>query len=88
MALDDILAGTVVVNAAATTDEVIAGGEVMPLTLGVWLAIMLPVAAAIGAAYVAISAFHDYQRRYTSPRADSGASSVPRPASKLARGSP
>ena len=75
VAIDDMLAGTLVVNATASSDDLSAGRSgVMALTTGVWLAIMLPVAAAIGAGYIAISAFHDYEAR---ARAGSGAAVQP-----------
>lgn len=64
MALDDMAAGTLVVDASSSVDVATdARSGVMPLTAGVWLAMMLPVAAAIGAAYIAISAFRDYEAR-------------------------
>jgi uncharacterized RDD family membrane protein YckC/Tfp pilus assembly major pilin PilA len=62
-ALHDMIAGTVVVNRKAAPAEVVAGGGVMPVTAGVWAAIVLvllfPFIAGVVAA-VAIPAYQDY----------------------------
>ena len=62
-ALHDMIAGTVVVNRKAAPEAVVAGGGVMPVTAGVWAAIVLlllfPFIAGVVAA-VAIPAYQDY----------------------------
>jgi uncharacterized RDD family membrane protein YckC/Tfp pilus assembly major pilin PilA len=64
-ALHDMLCGTLVVNRAATPEEVRAGGDAMPVTGGVWATIMLvgivPVIGILAA--IAIPAYHDYTIR-------------------------
>lgn len=76
-ALHDIVAGTLVVSEAASAEQAMGDGGTMPLTAGVWAAIVVPIAGAIGAAAVAINAFHDYQAR-----ASSGRSGAPAEVSK------
>lgn len=65
-ALHDMICGTLVVNRAASPEEVTAGGDPMPLTGGVWavmvLLIFLPFVGGILAA-IAIPAYHDYTVR-------------------------
>lgn len=65
-ALHDMIAGTLVVNARADPDEVVAGGGVMPVTAGVWavivLLIIVPFFGGILAG-IAIPAYQDYTVR-------------------------
>lgn len=65
-ALHDMIAGTLVVNAKATPEEVAAGGDPMPITGGVWVVIALllifPFFTGILAA-IAIPAYQDYTVR-------------------------
>ena len=64
-ALHDLMCGTLVVNRAATPEEVRAGGDAMPLTGGVWAMIVLvgfvPVIGILAA--IAIPAYQDYTIR-------------------------
>ncbi len=65
-ALHDMIAGTLVVNAKATPEEVAAGGDPMPITGGVWaviaLLVIFPFFGGILAA-IAIPAYQDYSVR-------------------------
>jgi uncharacterized RDD family membrane protein YckC/Tfp pilus assembly major pilin PilA len=65
-ALHDMICGTLVVNRDATPDEIVAGGETMPLTAGVWVVLVvllvLPFFGGILAA-IAIPAYQDYTVR-------------------------
>jgi uncharacterized RDD family membrane protein YckC/Tfp pilus assembly major pilin PilA len=62
-ALHDMICGTLVVNRAAAPQEVTAGGDVMPVTAGVWVMIVvifiIPFFGGILAA-IAIPAYNDY----------------------------
>jgi uncharacterized RDD family membrane protein YckC len=62
-ALHDMIAGTLVVNDQAEPEEVVAGGDTMPVTGGVWavavLLLLFPFVAGILAA-IAIPTFQDY----------------------------
>ena len=65
-ALHDMLCGTLVVNRAASAEEVQAGGDTMPVTVGVWLmAIFLFGIPFLGGmlAAIAIPAYNDYTIR-------------------------
>lgn len=65
-ALHDLIARTLVVNRAASTGDVVAGGGVMPLTAGIWIVtvvlVIIPFAGGILAA-IAIPAYQDYSVR-------------------------
>jgi len=62
-ALHDMIARTLVVNEAATEEEVVAGGGVMPITVGLAAAIMVPIIGAVVLAVVAIDAFRNWETR-------------------------
>ena len=65
-ALHDLICGTLVVNREAAPAEIVAGGGTMPVTGGVWAAIVilfgLPFFGGIAAA-IAIPAYQDYTIR-------------------------
>jgi uncharacterized RDD family membrane protein YckC/Tfp pilus assembly major pilin PilA len=65
-ALHDMIAGTLVVNAKADSDEIVARGGVMPVTAGVWvvsvLLIVIPFFGGILAG-IMIPAYQDYTVR-------------------------
>ena len=65
-ALHDMMCGTLVVNREATPEEVVAGGDTMPVTGGVWAVIafflIIPFFGGILAA-IAIPAYQDYVTR-------------------------
>ena len=68
-ALHDMIAGTVVVNARAAPEEIPAGSGTMPLTAGVWAAIVVLVIFPMGGivAAIAIPGYADYVKRQKAP---------------------
>jgi uncharacterized RDD family membrane protein YckC len=65
-ALHDMMASTLVVNAAAGEDDVREGAGTMPMTAGVWVAVVLILVFPFGLgilAAIAIPAFQDYTVR-------------------------
>lgn len=65
-ALHDMICGTVVVNRDAQPNEVVAGGGVMPVTIGIWiflvLLLLLPFVGGLLSA-LWMPAYEDYTRR-------------------------